>query len=198
MMADEKLAEAPQAVYAVRGPRTRAKLLEQGIDCPEIFGDPALLLPKFFNPSVEKKFSVGIIPHYIDKDHPWLVTYRNDPQVRIIDVEGGTYQFVEEVKSCEFIVSTSLHGLICSDAYGVPCQWIDLSNRLWGGSFKFIDYFESVGRSTTEPIRPDHHMTLSQVTQLHQPYEAKINLDPLIDACPFIAPEVRQKLLPAR
>jgi pyruvyltransferase len=192
---DETLAEAPQAVHAVRGPRSRAKLLEQGIDCPEIYGDPALLLPRFFNPEVAIKYAVGIVPHYIDKDHPWLERYRQDPQVRIIDVEGDTYRFVEEVKSCELIVSTSLHGLICADAYGVPCLWIDISDRLWGGSFKFIDYFESVGRGTTEPVRTDATMTLGQVTQRHQPYEVKINLDLLIAACPFIAPEVRLKLL---
>lgn len=195
MWEDERLDEAPQAVHAVRGPLSRDKLLKQGMDCPEIYGDPALLLPLFFNPPVERRHAVGIVPHYIDKDHPWLERYRHDPQVRVIDVEGETYGFVEEIKSCELIVSTSLHGLICADAYGVPSLWLDLSNRLLGGSFKFLDYFGSVGRGTTEPVRADHSMTLGQVTQFHRPYNVSIDLKPLVSACPFIAPDVRTKLL---
>lgn len=194
---DEKLAEAPLAVHAVRGPRTRARLLAQGMVCPEIYGDPALLFPRFFNPVVEKKFAVGIIPHFSDKASGWMKRQQNnpDPLVRIIDVEGGIEPFVEAVKSCELIVSSSLHGLICADAYGVPCLWVKLSDILWGGSFKFHDYFESVGRGAPAPVIPDDDMSLAQVTRHHRPYEVKIDLRPLINACPFMAPEIRHKLL---
>ena len=195
MWADEKLAEVPQAVHAVRGPRSRAKLLEQGIHCPEVYGDPALLFPRFFNPPVKKAYAIGIIPHYIDKDHSWVERHRNDPQVRIIDVKCGIQQFVEAVKSCELILSSSLHGLICADSYGVPNLWIELSDKVWGGSFKFLDYFESVARETTAPIRPDESTSLGMVTQCHRPYEVKIDLQPLIAACPFMAADVRRKLL---
>ena len=194
---DEKLTEPPQAVYAVRGPCTRAKLLAQGIDCPEIYGDPALLFPRFFNPPVEKKYAVGIIPHFSDKSTPWMKRQQcnPDPQVRIIDVEGGIQPFVEAVKSCELIVSSSLHGLICADAYGVPNLWVKMSDILWGGSFKFCDYYEAVGRDTPSPVIPDENTPLSQVTQYYRPYEVKMDLRPLINACPFIAADVRRKLL---
>ena len=194
-----KLDEAPAAVHAVRGPQTRAKLLAMGIDCPEVYGDPALLFPYFYDPMVEKKYEVGIIPHFSDKDTAWIKRQRAnaDPKVRIIDVEGGIEEFVREVKSCELIVSSSLHGLICADAYGVPNVWVKLSDILWGGSFKFCDYHESVGRETPAVITPDADTPLSWITQHHRPYTAGLDLRPLINACPFMADDVRKRLLAA-
>lgn len=192
---DEKLAEPPKVIHAVRGPQTRSLLLEQGIDCPEIYGDPALLFPFFYNPPVEKEYAVGIVPHFSDKGSGWLKRQGNDSKVRIIDVEGGIEQFVKEIKSCELIVSSSLHGLICADAYGVPNIWVKLSDILWGGSFKFCDYYESVGRDTPVPYIPEDNTLLSDITRGFHPYEIKIDLRPLVKACPFMAQDVGSNLL---
>lgn len=194
---DEKLPEPPQAIHAVRGPRTRTRLRALGYDCPEVYGDPALLFPYFFNPPVEKKYAVGVIPHFSDKGVEWIKRLPPDPAVRLIDVEGGIEEFVRAVKSCELIISSSLHGLICADAYGVPNLWVKLSDILWGGAFKFTDYFESVGRPAPTPVVPDLGTSVAAVTAHYRHETPRIDLSLLIKACPFISADVRRKVFEA-
>ena len=55
-------------VRAVRGPETRRILLEMGYDCPEIYGDPAVLTPLLYNKTVKKQREYVIIPHYSKLD----------------------------------------------------------------------------------------------------------------------------------
>ena len=115
-------------------------MLNQGLFCPAVYGDPALLYPRYYAPSVKKEYDLGIVPHYIDQGIPWLNRAAPDANVLIIDVLGGIQAFVDQLCRCRFIASSSLHGLIAADAYGIPFTWISLSNRVIGGGFKFQDY----------------------------------------------------------
>ena len=47
---------------------------------------------------------------------------------------------IDSIVSCKAVVSSSLHGLICSDAYSIPNLWLD-EFKLQKGDFKFKDYF---------------------------------------------------------
>jgi pyruvyltransferase len=183
----ETVQEPPKAIHAVRGPLTRAALLKAGINCPEVYGDPALLLPRFFNPDVGKQFQIGIIPHFLDKSHPWIQKHQNNPDVLIIDVQGNIWEFVRAVKSCQVVLSSSLHGLICADAYGVSNVWIQLSDRVIGGNFKFYDYRLSIGAGEPVPIRVSTDTSLDAIAGMEELPELKIDLRKLLLACPFLS-----------
>ena len=180
----DKLLEQP-IIKAVRGPLSRDKVLAMGFACPEVYGDPALLYPRFYQPRrANRRYKIGIIPHYIDKDNPWLNQFKDDPHVLIINILGkNVNKFVDDINRCDMILSSSLHGIICGDAYGIPSYWIKLSNKVQGGSFKFNDYFRSVNRLDTLPVIIEDTTKLSDM-KFHV-YKISIDLDLLYNECPF-------------
>ncbi len=129
---------------AVRGPKTRARLLELGFDCPEVYGDPALLLPEYYSPKVVKKYKVGIIPHYVDYKEVDSKNSEN-PDIKIIDLlTDNIEKTTREILECERVVSSSLHGIIVAHAYGIPAAFVEFSDKIFGDGVKFQDYFLSV------------------------------------------------------
>ncbi len=182
---DSEPIEIPKKIYAVRGPKTREKLLKSGIDCPEIYGDPALLLPKIYNPKIEKKYELGVIPHYIDKNNKFLEIFNNS-NIRIIDIQViDPRTFIDELLSCKKIASSSLHGLITADAYQIPSMWIEFSDKVVGNGFKFYDYFLSVGRENENPLIINQDTNIEIMMSHFKKYEISIDLDKLINVCPF-------------
>lgn len=139
--------DPPQGVtfLAVRGPMTRHNIRA---DVPEVFGDPALLLPLFCTRPVETLYSVGIVPHF----HDYEAVDKDDPGVQVIDVTRPWEDVVDAIRSCELIVSSSLHGVIVAEAYGIPAVWVRISDGVIGGSFKFHDYLLATGRDPAPPI----------------------------------------------
>lgn len=124
----------------VRGPLTYKKIIEMGGSCPEIFGDPALLLPIICDES-KKKYDVGIIPHYVDYTEV-CEKYKN---YRIINVlRKDPLEVVREITECRSIVSSSLHGIITAHSYGIPAAWVKFSNKIYGDDSKYYDYYQSV------------------------------------------------------
>lgn len=148
--ANRKYKLNPNAKYKfVRGPLTREYVIRDGGACPDIYGDPALLLPKFCEES-NKEYKVGIIPHFVD----YKFAKEKFPEYNIINVVNeNPLQVAKEITKCEKIISSSLHGIIAAHAYGIPAAWIKLSKKVKGDDTKFYDYFKSVGCDVSEPNR---------------------------------------------
>lgn len=180
MFGDRDLTYKPQKVCAVRGHYTKRYLEEQGINCPDVYGDPALLMPYFYNPIVKKKYKVGIIPHYVDYNLPHVERFREThPDTLFVCLQGYSSwkDVVCQIKSCERIISSSLHGLIISDAYGIPNIRVKFSDAISGGDFKYKDYYSGIGREYYDAIDFTGNIDLSIISSLFDDY-VPINYNP--------------------
>lgn len=183
------IGQKPSKVYAVRGPLTREELIKKGIECPEVYGDPALLYPRFYNPTVEKKYKWGIIPHYIEfessRDREVLKNLEKQG-IRIIDICSGEKEFINELLEVENVLSSSLHGLIMADAYGIPNARVNISNKLIGGHFKFKDYYLSVNRKIDLGLQLSKDTKIEDIEKLYFNTSIDFDGDKLIKSSPWI------------
>jgi len=142
---DSKSSFPKKATYhAVRGLYTYNKLKNSGCKVNPIFGDPALLLPKYFKPSISKKYKLGIIPHYIEYEQILKNIPKND-ELLIIDLKKDPLSVIDDITACEKIISSSLHGIIVGMAYEIPSIRVTFTNKIFGDGIKYQDFFESVG-----------------------------------------------------
>ena len=173
-------------IKAVRGPKTRNRLLEIGVECPEIFGDPVLLFPRYYQPKLKKKYALGIVPHWRDDFHPLVKKLTTSGSMVKIKHAVGNYRFIDLINQCEIIASSSLHGLIVAEAYGIPNIFIRFFEQ---DLFKFHDYFESINRKIVEPIDCSNGIPFDRIIDKcsygKYNHETSIDLDRLYDACPF-------------
>ncbi len=187
MTINENLNEV-RTVLATRGPLTRKLLLDKNINCPEIYGDPALCLPRVYPKTTTEEYQLGIIPHFVDYDKI-VNLFGNNSKINIISVRLNPEEFVDEVCKCSRVLSTSLHGYIIPHAYSIPAAAVKVDNKLSGDGTKFIDYKLSVGLDDQhikeiDIDTKDINFLLDLVDNEPQP-NFPINTDKLWDSCPF-------------
>lgn len=130
-------------IRSVRGPLTRQFLKEHlNIDAPEIYGDPALLVPYFFPEFTRQErpaYDYIIIPHYSEEEHfqkaEWdNVVFSTEPWDIVLS----------KILDSRFVISSSLHGVILAEAYGIPARLLRITNN--EPLFKYYDYYAGTGR----------------------------------------------------
>ena len=181
-------AAAPRRICAVRGPLTRGKLEAAGIACPPVYGDPALLLSRFYKPREPRHKRVAVVPNYIEADLPVVARLVEIEQAVLIrpDAPGHWLDFVDGIAGASFVIASSLHGLIVAEAYGVPAVWAKFSDRITGGDFKYLDFYASIGKTGQHPIEVAGD---ADFPALHAAAAAwkpgSFDPKPLLAACPF-------------
>ncbi|CAF4890370.1 unnamed protein product [Rotaria socialis] len=165
-------------IRAVRGPRTRQFLMSTfNISVPEVYGDPALLLPYYL--TGYKKASVPTILRLL------ILHFRDD--TRGPSIAGNTPivtinaclpwdQIINLILQSELVISTSLHGIIAAEAFGVPARVL-VSPHV--ELFKFHDYFEGTQRKLR------YANNLSEAIQMGGEIPMKLDLTKLRNAFPM-------------
>ena len=182
----------PKKILSVRGPLTRNRLLKIGINCPESYGDIGLILPYFYYPEVKKKYKLGIIPHYIDKEKFNEIYMKNDNDVKIIDVTQPIQIVIKNILECQMTISSSLHGIVVSHAYNVKSMWIKITDKIGGGTFKYRDYYGSHNIHNYNKMLPyiyNKQISTNETIKLINDYPNPIfpiNTKSIVELCPFI------------
>ena len=190
LISENTIVKHPLKICSVRGPYTRQALINQGLDCPPVYGDPALLVSRFYKPLHKKRYRIGIIPHYSDENNQFLKTYvSKHDDVLLISMSNYTNwrEIPDAICSCDCIFSSSLHGIIIADSYGIPSARLVFSDDIVGGDFKYRDYYASVNRTYVSPIVINSDLDLDSLnpTTDNLDVASNINYQEIINACPF-------------
>ncbi len=131
----------------MRGPLSRDILIDKGIDVEPIFGDPALLLPIIFpdmshSPVKGKQIAIPNLNEFDD------CVGLCPSDIKLVSPLSHWRNVLSEILSSEYVLTSSLHGLILSEAFHVPVRLFEP----FGGEtlFKYEDYLEGTGRKLTK------------------------------------------------
>lgn len=137
-------------VHLVRGPITATLL---GLD-HDRFGDPGLLARDVFGEPGAREDRIGVVPHLNHVDEPMVAeVLAQDPRLKLIDPRRSAREVTREIATSAHVVSSSLHGLVVADAYGVPNTWLDPAGIHAQAALKFYDYAAGIERALPPPVQ---------------------------------------------
>jgi hypothetical protein len=202
---------------ATRGPISRRILGEANAVGPLAYGDPVWLLPMMYAPPVEKRYELGVIIHLSDIAERTGVSPPK-PDARRYDIPdalSGDIRLINTVTevssealrermdlilSCKRIVSTSLHGMVIAETYGIPCLYYSPRGQDAGVQvssldekeidLRIADFYQGVNLKSlpiwVQPrfVPPDWDAVIRAIDELWSPiphYDPR----PLIEAFPL-------------
>jgi hypothetical protein len=119
-------------ILALRGKLTAEAL---GVDTCAL-GDPGLLVSLLPGIKRTSEHRLGIVPHWQDR---WLAWRHRGYR---IEVKADPMAVIRQIAACDRIVSSSLHGIIVADAFGIPRRW---ERAPQATPYKFRDHMTVVG-----------------------------------------------------
>lgn len=191
-------------IHALRGPFSARVFEKQGIPVSDVYGDPVMLLPGIMAPATEKTHELGIVVHiselrelkdgaavrgdlgryYIPEDlrgSVKIITTLTDANLSALEDR------VREMTACKRILSTSLHGLVIAETYGIPCAYfrpfgrgplqVDLMDEQVFLDHRIRDYYAGMGLKTLrifcrERKRPTNwERAIAAIDRIWQPVE---------------------------
>jgi len=147
--------ETAFTVHAMRGRRGAEVLRRCGLTVPDAYGDPVSFLPRIMGQRpVVQTHELGVVLHITELTDvtpaalplPSLIRYSIPPElagaVRIIHTKTDNtteamLACVDAMRSCKRIASTSFHGLVIAESFGIPNVWF--STEPGGGAMLEVD-----------------------------------------------------------
>lgn len=162
-------------VRAVRGPLTREFLMGRGIAVPEVYGDPALLLPWVFPGRFQplRRKAHVVVPNLHD-----LEELRRRGVADLVSPLQGWNRCIAQILEAELVVSSSLHGLVIAEAYGIPARYVRFTDT--EKPFKYDDYTMGTGRGRIEAAT-----SIEQALEMGGMAPAVFDAQRLLDAFPI-------------
>ena len=126
-------------IRALRGPLTA-----KGVKGSYALGDCGLLAPELLDGTEEPEtlYEVGVMPHYADGDLEHQPEFAG---AHIIRTTADPLETIREIRRCKTLVTSSLHGAIVADAWGIPRRLESCPATRLTGLFKFRDHACAVG-----------------------------------------------------
>ncbi|ADB15976.1 ExoV-like protein [Pirellula staleyi DSM 6068] len=154
---------------AVRGLLSKSRLANS-VNREVVTGDPGLLCPLLHHGLTGPARKLGVWPHWSELSHPAFKTLAaSSPDITFIDPCGDIRETLDRASKCEFIASSSLHGLITADALGIPRCWLRLNtgneDRAGMPEFKYRDYFSVYSSPPPDPLLLSSTTRLAEIVQ---------------------------------
>lgn len=139
---NKKIKAKNLTILSVRGPLTQKYLIECGYDVPAIYGDPAILAPLYYQAKeFNEKSEFSYVPHFSE-----LGDIDEHLMKHVINPTLPYKQVIDKICNSKLVLSSSLHGLILAETYGIPAVLIRSNPN--EPIFKYEDYFRGTGRES--------------------------------------------------
>ncbi len=166
-------------IRALRGPITqdfmrRCGYLAENQTVP--LGDPAILMPLIYQSNAGKKYEISLIQHYKDNKI-------EAKDINHINIQTSDYKaFIDQVVASKRVISSSLHGIILAEAYGVPAVFYLSNDYIQYQMPKYLDWYWSTGRYSVKVARTIEEALAMEPMEL--PDLKKMQQD-LLDSFPY-------------
>lgn len=130
--------------HAVRGRLSRRRLGFRH-RCIAL-GDPGILVNRVYPRSRRVTHKLGVVTHFVDMNNQGIRAFCGHNNIKLISPLQSPGKVVRDITSCEAIASSSLHGLIFADSFGIPNIHLQISDEVIGGDYKFRDYYSAMQR----------------------------------------------------
>jgi len=129
---------------AVRGPLTRKFVQEQGGACPDVYGDPGLLVSQLWASEelTAPRVDVTVIPNLNDLP---LYDLKDN---RVMLPTEPLNACLSRISNSSFVIGSSLHAIVVAESFGIPARLIRSKAE---PEFKYMDYYLGSGRSGYRP-----------------------------------------------